>query len=778
MRSYAKKAYKNRGANLQTQMISLFRNFRLSLVSAKSYDDICMLVAFLSRLTSIKSFSAVPPSIRSERRREADAESLCNEGEQIIWKHLGGVPTETDPNDAEKLRVRAGISKGYYPSYFEEARLSDQGKRSENVRTNYESQDRSDHHVQLIPDLEEDSEFVPELANVLHAEKGVFTHSLGPFDIHVVFREKSEGKTHSRYRVYIPSLSLLPKSLAGFNVWCEFLQKDETIVKELFMGGRQCLYLQKQWFSNLAFICPVFTGIVPLTHNTPVGVSYKLKKHHEDLGSDAFNRSGGMRIAEYVKKAAIASKSNARRIIPNLVNFYKKKRSERRRSEKSNSHLLQPLKTINKEKKITLSSVAQGVNHIYANKQKDKSVFKRTVESKIVTRTGTVLQEGKEIQTALTQQSQSEIAEIEESWNKSKKLRTGKNSMSSTDIEDVKNSLSIAVKSTFEGWKISRIANFFSAHVLNSIGKSIDKSVVSRLLSGKITPGTAIMLCLKSFLENEAEGRTVEDEDDSVVASVLPGAKRRVEELVSHPRDWERHPYIITEYGDSKVTLNDLQRLVRPRNWKGSDEELWITDDCVNMMTNLFFKLRPASYTYYFSTLLIQSIVEIYHGKGSFVCISENDRRKKFERIVGKKTTARSGQAHSFAESEKAFAPCNVLNLHWVGFRLERRNMTVTCVDSLGDALSQNQDYITAVHEAGTAITSFATQVDGEQWKWAGSDRKFPQQSNKKDCGPVVLLEARNYILGFCTSPIAVREESIAAWRVRFAHEIIVLRCT
>lgn len=84
-------------------------------------------------------------------------------------------------------------------------------------------------------------------------------------------------------------------------------ERRAAVVNESFMDGKVTSYLRRQWFCNVVLFCPIFTGHVPLSHNTAVEVSYKIKKHHTEIGLNARQRKG-MAVEEYVKETGLACK--------------------------------------------------------------------------------------------------------------------------------------------------------------------------------------------------------------------------------------------------------------------------------------------------------------------------------------------------------------------------------------------------------------------------------------------------------------------------------------
>lgn len=214
-------------------------------------------------------------------------------------------------------------------------------------------------------------------------------------------------------------------------------------------------------------------------------------------------------------------------------------------------------------------------------------------------------------------------------------------------------------------------------------------------------------------------------------------------------------PSIISKIGDSQVSLSDMRRLVRPVHWSGSERQFWITDEVVNIMTNLFAMMNTTEGTFFFSSILMQHVLE-------------NNDASRLSRILDAKDISRNGQKWTFQEVSVSFAPCFVNRNHWMGFRVTSETFSIQGVNSISDS-STGKIY-------GTRLTSFLQKVDGKPWKYVGDDETFPIQRNGMDCGILVLIGARNWALGVDMDENVSQVEWTTLWRERFAHEIMVLR--
>lgn len=92
---HARESFKGRSSSLQQEMMLFSRNIRMAIVSAKRYVDLCQLVGFLDMFTSMSELCVVLPTSVGERKKSAYSEALLKRGEELLWKHIGGVSTET-----------------------------------------------------------------------------------------------------------------------------------------------------------------------------------------------------------------------------------------------------------------------------------------------------------------------------------------------------------------------------------------------------------------------------------------------------------------------------------------------------------------------------------------------------------------------------------------------------------------------------------------------------------------------------------------------------------
>lgn len=112
MRDFAKMEFKKRDTSLQKDMMLLFRNLRMAIVSSKRYEDLCIVVWFLNRICSLLKYRVISPNCPSILIQVAAATDLLTEGEELIWRHLGGVPKGADAFVPTSVRSRACSVKG------------------------------------------------------------------------------------------------------------------------------------------------------------------------------------------------------------------------------------------------------------------------------------------------------------------------------------------------------------------------------------------------------------------------------------------------------------------------------------------------------------------------------------------------------------------------------------------------------------------------------------------------------------------------------------------
>lgn len=130
VRRYARERLEDRPKDEIEMMTKFFRNLRMALISAKTYEELCLVVGFMDRLLSIPRFRAIPGTRKSETEDVGDTVTLFHEGEGLLWQHLGGVPSRSDYEYLPTVKVKACEAKGYISSITEEGhvpldRLSD-----------------------------------------------------------------------------------------------------------------------------------------------------------------------------------------------------------------------------------------------------------------------------------------------------------------------------------------------------------------------------------------------------------------------------------------------------------------------------------------------------------------------------------------------------------------------------------------------------------------------------------------------------------------------------
>lgn len=449
------------------------------------------------------------------------------------------------PDSLYYVRVKACQAKGYIPSCLEEALESEKSDGPSFVE---------DHQSNEVSNTSDEVRQLDTLADVLRfreaqkimpysAEKGVVTHRFGPFDVYVVYREVDSGRgdesgslpDRTRYRVYIPAMSLV--SIGGFNVWTSAANTEGRICirNEFHVGGKSSQYLHRQWYPNLALFCPLMTGPVPGTDNTTVELSYKIKKHNTDLGVQAMQRSGGMKVQEYVKRSAQACGPEAVRIIGILSALYRK------------AQVPGKSRPTGRKRKKRVSEICEKTNPLRENSQIISGVFspkRRKVHAPLASphsKKSILLDITDRVQELPeTQLSQEHSALLQESWRKNRpgKRKTGEQKRQEMDqfVELLRN-----VKDNFlRSWGLRPMANFFTDHVLNDIGKSLNYSSFSKMFRhGKPVPSKTVCIKVRNFVENDLPYRSVDDELDTESFTVLPFAKTRIETLVSSPTEEE-----------------------------------------------------------------------------------------------------------------------------------------------------------------------------------------------------------------------------------------------
>ena len=99
----------------------------------------------------------------------------------------------------------------------------------------------------------------------------------------------------------------------------------------------------------------------------------------------------------------------------------------------------------------------------------------------------------------------------------------------------------------------------------------------------------------------------------------------------------------------------------------------------------------------------------------------------------------RNGQKINFAEADVAAIQCFVNKCYWIGFRVDKLKLTIECVDSFWRHFNE-------CNEQGSVLRDFLNLLSEEIIVYRGRP-SFPTQDNQMDCGIVVPLACRNWIL-------------------------------
>lgn len=255
-------------------------------MSARNFEELCLLIGFLDRFISMPRIGVIGPDQNSASKLVVDTINLLAEGENPISQHLGGVPSRTDYDYRSIVKVKACRAKGYLPAIVQDFHvpLNCSSAARKSVEKSLRAILQCSSHCPEVPYVKD--------KNMSSSKRGVLKYTFGPFHCYVVFRDATESSTKLRYRVYIPSLSLLPNSIGGYMTWTPSHLCKDSIQNLAWAGGIVRTYMRRQWYANLTNFCLSLIGMVPLSHNTRVELSYKIAKHHTDIELLAKQLSG------------------------------------------------------------------------------------------------------------------------------------------------------------------------------------------------------------------------------------------------------------------------------------------------------------------------------------------------------------------------------------------------------------------------------------------------------------------------------------------------------
>ena len=402
------------------------------------YRQLCELVGFLDSFLSMKTIPCSLPNECSKTLVLKSEDEVFMSGEAILWKDFGNALRRSEPEYVYKVLVDACRGRGYKPTYIEDAYDSFMPEDHENRKgpsasrifesdstPQKEADSRETMHI-LETETEGPQTFDTNqdhgprddrfsISGIEDSKHGVLRCLIGPYNVYVVHREAGDGTEMARiihrYRVYIPALCMGQFIAPGFSSWSDIPASPNEIQirNTAYSSGHSREYFKKVWFPHVSLCSPLLLGGAPLSHNTPVEVSFQRTKHHSELGVEAMQRPGGMPISEYVKKAAEFSMSNALRVSHNLI----KKRN-------SNGSLKHP--QILKNRKKSLAELTRETNPSVSNARILDGVFvgKKTGQSP-----EGGLGDGQSAHPVpATQQSQTEAANEEERWVKRRGIHT------------------------------------------------------------------------------------------------------------------------------------------------------------------------------------------------------------------------------------------------------------------------------------------------------------------------------------------------------------------
>ena len=333
-----------------------------------------------------------------------------------------------------------------------------------------------------------------EFENVKGAKKGCIRCEFGPYYVYITFKEEYEGKYV--HQVFIPSLQMWKSSTLGFQLETAMPLRSGSengkvsgdvdtmsngrihpfhgdishqIPNHAYQSGKSLEYMKNLWCSLIALINPIFCGDVPLTHNTPVDVSFNILKHYGELWIDALRRPGGIPVAEYFSRAASTILPYSHRVARDLIQG---KRVVKRKPRSKN--LKKP-----KTKTPTISERAKKNYALTANQRIVRNTFMQHGKDGGRARMFAEPAEDTNAEKPATQTSQIEASNKEENWSSSKRR---KNADPVADANFV-TLMKLTRDRFFGGWTSERIVSFLEDEYLSKKGLKFHKSLSLRVYS-------------------------------------------------------------------------------------------------------------------------------------------------------------------------------------------------------------------------------------------------------------------------------------------------------
>ena len=95
----------------------------------------------------------------------------------------------------------------------------------------------------------------------------------------------------------------------------------------------------------------------------------------------------------------------------------------------------------------------------------------------------------------------------------------------------------------------------------------IDKGTLSRIYRREALPRQKRCSVLLEICRSHLPVRAVEDEFTETDFCLLPGAEKRIEDVITSSRPAERWGQFKSIFGDEKVSTDDIKGIVRPYSW-------------------------------------------------------------------------------------------------------------------------------------------------------------------------------------------------------------------
>lgn len=171
---------------------------------------------------------------------------------------------------------------------------------------------------------------------------------------------------------------------------------------------------------------------------------------------------------------------------------------------------------------------------------------------------------------------------------------------------------------------------------------------------------------ISTFCEQELPKMCVDDEHETIDFDLLPGVESNLSKVLTNLNDSMNELSINgfslpAPYGDAVAAQDCFARLMRGENGNGDRSERCVSDEIVNMMTNLYCCMNKRRAVFLFNSLTMKTFHALYSMSEG---VNETDKTEEKKAFIRGQKRQRTGQLLTFHDAEFICAPCHVSSNH------------------------------------------------------------------------------------------------------------------